>query len=156
RASRTSLLPPAGAWRRAGSIARRPPGTTRRLRARPGQRYSGLGAPWRRASRAIHRYPVGEVCAQSRIRFPRHGFVEPDRRGEKVVVRLTDRDRTWRRGINEPHLILLGEAEVDEKFGIVNFHVERLGLRRRLERKREMQRQHGLFRIVFEIVVDRI
>ena len=88
--------------------------------------------------------------------LPRHGLVEPHCREKKVVARFCNGRRTLCRRIDQPHLILFGEAEIDEEVGIVNFHVERLGLHRRLERKRKMQRQHGLFRIVLKIIVDRV
>ena len=83
-------------------------------------------------------------------------LIQPHRRREKIVTRLFDGDGALRRRADKPRRVFLGKAEIDEEFRIVDFHVERRGLHRRLERKRKMQRQHGLFRIVVEIVVDRI
>ena len=48
--------------------------------------------------------------------------------------------------VHQPHQLVVGEAEIDEKFGIVDFKVERLRLHCRLERQREMQRKHGVLR----------
>ena len=68
------------------------------------------------------------------------------------LLRIEHRRLALRRRAHELDRILLGKAEIDEEFPVIHLDGEILGLHRRLERQREMQREDRLLGIEVEII----
>ena len=126
-------------------------------------RWQGRELPWRAApgdgchghftesllANWLLRYCDGSSWTSARSWPSRDAMAASISAGRRTVS-LAGRRRADERG-----RILRDEAEVDEVGRIIDFDIEILHLDRRLERQREVQREHGRLGIEAEVIVDR-
>src|SRR5215471_19159582 len=108
----------------------------------------------RRFSRTFHCDLVRKFGTDGERRIPLVGteLTQLLRQRGAHFLRPPDRELAVRGRADELDGILFGEAEVDEKLPVVDFERQLLGLHRRLERQREVKREHRILGIEVEII----